>query len=298
MMIPNRIVRLCLHSFFFLICCLPSSGQSADSQICGFIPAGKLKIYYCEKGKGPAIVFLHAGFLDMHQWDQQVTSLSKTRRVITLDLPGHGQTIGNDTSLRIAEVINRVLVGLKVSTASFVGMSLGASCAIDFALAHPEKTARLLLCSPGLNGWADVMTLDSLSKRVFIRSDIFVDTHDPELITENYVRFWLDGPYRKAAAVDSSVRSYVYRTAIAKVHKGNVSGPSFDRKKAAKRVQLIRKPVTIMYGSLDIPFIVNVAKYLHQKIRGSQLRVIDGTAHLFTLEKPRVFEQYMKSWGK
>ncbi|MDB5210928.1 MAG: alpha/beta hydrolase fold family protein, partial [Sediminibacterium sp.] len=148
-MIPNRIVRLCLYAILFPFCCLSSFGQSAELQKCGFISAGKLKIYYCEKGKGPAIVFLHAGFLDMHQWDKQVTILSKTRHVITLDLPGHGQSIGNDTSIRIAEVINRVLINLKISSASFVGMSLGASCAIDFALAHPEKTTRLLLCSPG-----------------------------------------------------------------------------------------------------------------------------------------------------
>ncbi|MES2330379.1 MAG: alpha/beta hydrolase [Bacteroidota bacterium] len=298
MMIPNRIARLSAGSFFFLICCLSSFGQSVALQECGFVSAGKLKIYYCEQGKGPAVVFLHAGFLDMHQWDLQVAALSKTRRVITLDLPGHGQSIGNDTSIRIAEVINRVLIHLKISSASFVGMSLGASCAVDFALAHPEKTSRLLLCSPGLNGWEDVMKMDSLSKRVYIRSDIFVDTHEPEQITENYVHFWLDGPYRKIAPVDSSVRKYVYTTAIAKVHKGAVAGPSFDRKKAAKRVQLIRKPVTIIYGSLDIPFIVNLSKYLNKKIKGSQLRVIDGAAHLFTLEKPVVFEQYLKSWGK
>jgi 3-oxoadipate enol-lactonase len=298
MTMKKKIIHLFLNTFIFAIYCFSSFAQIPGIQKCGLVPAGKLRVYYCEKGKGPAIIFLHAGFLDSHQWDQQLTSLSKTNRVIVMDLPGHGQTIGIDTSIRIAEIINRLMIQLNVSKISLVGMSLGATCAVDFALAYPGKTSKLLLCSPGLNGWQDVMKMDSLSKRLFIRSDTFFDTKEPEPVTENYVHFWLDGPFRKSAPVDSSVRGYVYRTAFAKIQKGAGSGPVFDRKKAAKRVQLIRKPVTIIYGNLDIPFIMHVSKYLNKKIKGSQLRVIDGTAHFFSLEKPALFEQYLKEWIK
>lgn len=298
MTIQNVTARFYLTIFFIAVCCAASFAQTPDTQKCGFVAAGKLKVYYCEKGKGPAVVFLHAGFLDRHQWDKQVTSLSKTNRVIVMDLPGHGQTTGTDTSIRIAEVINQVMMQLNIQKTALVGMSLGATCAIDFALAYPGKTSRLLLCSPGLNGWQDVMKMDSLSKRLFVRSDTFFDTKDPEPVTENYVHFWLDGPFRKAAPVDSSVRGYVYRTALAKVQKGAKVGPVFDRKKAAKRVQLIRKPVTIIYGSQDIPFIMHVSEYLNKKIKGSQLRVISGTGHLFSLEKPVLFEQYLRAWVK
>ncbi|MES2374821.1 MAG: alpha/beta hydrolase [Bacteroidota bacterium] len=298
MTIQNFTARIYLNILFLAVCHLSLVAQTPATQKCGFVPAGELKVYYCEKGKGPAVIFLHAGFLDRHQWDKQVTSLSKTHRVIVMDLPGHGETIGTDTSIRIAEVINRVMIQLNISRASLVGMSLGATCAIDFALSYPGKTLKLLLCSPGLNGWEDVMKMDSLSKRLFVRTDTFFDTKDPEPVTENYVHFWLDGPFRKAALVDSSVRGYVYRTALAKVQNGAKTGPIFDRKKAAKRVQLIRKPVTIIYGSMDIPFTMHVSNYLNKKIKGSQLRVISGTGHLFSLEKPVLFEQYLRAWIK
>ena len=298
MAIRNPITRLCILSFFSFIWCVPSFEQGPDTQKCGFISAGKLNIYYCEQGHGRAIFFLHAGFLDMQQWKQQVTWLAKNHRVITLDLPGHGNSTGTDTTIRIAEVINQVMNSLQIASASFVGMSLGASCAVDFALSHPERVSKLLLCSPGLSGWQDVMSLDTLSKRLFLRSDSFADTHDPELITENFVHFWLDGPYRKTAPVDSAVRGYVFRTAAAKMHKGVGIGPVFDRKKAAKRVYLIHKPVLILYGNLDIPFIVNVSLYLHKKIKGSQLGMIGGTGHLFSLEKPQLFDAYLKNWVK
>jgi pimeloyl-ACP methyl ester carboxylesterase len=298
MLIQNFTTRFYLNTLFIIVCCIASFAQTPDVQKCGYASAGKLRVYYCEKGKGPAVIFLHAGFLDRHQWDQQLSSLSGTNRVIVMDLPGHGQTIGSDNSIRIAEVINRLMMQLKISSASLVGMSLGATCAVDFALAYPGKTARLLLCSPGLNGWQDVMKMDSVSKRLFIRSDTFFDTKESEPITDNYVHFWLDGPFRKTAPVDSSVRGYVYRTALTKIQKSAGYGPVFDRKKAAKRVQLIRKPVTIIYGSLDIPFTMHISKYLNKTIKGSQLRVIDGVGHLFSLEKPVLFEQYLRAWIK
>ncbi len=267
-------------------------------QKCGLIAAGKIKIYYCEQGRGPAIIFLHAGFLDMHQWDRQVKWLAKDHRVITMDLPGHGHSIGTDTAIRIADVINRVMKTLKVERASLVGMSLGASCALDFAIAYPGKISRLLLCSPGLNGWQDVMRLDTLSRRLFIRADNFADTHDPELITENFIHLWLDGPFRIAAHVDSATRNYIFTTAITKIRKGGSAGPVFDRKKAAKRAHLVHKPVMILYGNLDIPFIIEVSRYLHEHIKGSQLHVIGGTAHLFSFEKPELLDQYLREWLK
>ena len=147
--------------------------QNSSVRSCGYLPAGKLKIYYCEQGAGPAVILLHAGFLDMHIWDNQVDSLSKTHRVILMDLPGHGQSGGIDTTIRIADVINQLMKHLKVATASFAGISLGATCAVDFAIAYPEKTSKLVLLSPGLNGWEHVLKSDTISKRQFLRDDIF-----------------------------------------------------------------------------------------------------------------------------
>jgi 3-oxoadipate enol-lactonase len=295
MIIRNIIARL-FTLYSCILICVFSYSQTHDAQKCGFVPAGKLKIHCCVSGQGPAIIFLHAGFLDMHLWDKQVAELNKDHRVIIMDLPGHGQSTGVDTTIKIAGVINKVMETLKISSASIVGISLGASCAVDFALAYPAKTSRLLLCSPGLNGWQQVMKMDSLSKKLYLREDSFFDTQEPNLVTENFVHFWLDGPYRKTASVDAAVRDYVTRTAAEKIRNSGGSGPVFDRKKAANRLKLIRKPVLILYGSLDIPFIGHVSRYLQKNIKGAQLRMIPGTGHLLNLEKPDLFNSYLKSW--
>jgi pimeloyl-ACP methyl ester carboxylesterase len=302
LIVRDKLMKNAARYFFILFFCFTSvertMAQTVAAKTCGYFSAGKLKIYYCEQGKGPAIIFLHAGVLDMHMWDKQADSLAKDHRVISMDLPGHGQTIGTDTSIRISEVINLLMKRLNVPIASFAGISLGAACTIDFAIAHPEKVLRLVLCSPGVNGWEDVMKSDTLSKRVFVRSDTFLNTNAPDLVTENFVHYWLDGPYRDAAPVDASVRAYVFNTALDKTKRRIPGGPVFDKRKAAKRVSLIRKPVLILYGSLDIPFISQISNYLHKKIKNSQVQVIDAAAHLFVLEKPEVVTQYLRSWIK
>lgn len=273
-------------SFLFLLFCFTANAQRVDTVKCGFISAGKLKVYYCERGQGPAVVLLHAGFLDMQQWKKEVSVLSKDHRVITMDLPGHGLSTGVDTVTTISKVIDVLVNQLQVSNATFIGISLGSSCVIDYALDHPQKIKKLVLCSPGLNGWQDVLKMDTLSKKLFMRPDTFVDTQEPEPVTRNFVHYWLDGPYRDKAPVDTAVRGYIYRTALAKITTHQNSGPLLDKRKAAKRIRQIRKPVMILYGSLDIPFTANVARYLQKNIRGSKIKIVQNAAHFFNFEKP------------
>jgi hypothetical protein len=77
MAIQNFTTRFCLNISSSLFAVSTSFAQTPDTQKCGFVPAGKLRVYYCEKGKGPAVIFLHAGFLDRHQWDQSLASYPK-----------------------------------------------------------------------------------------------------------------------------------------------------------------------------------------------------------------------------
>lgn len=272
-----------------------ASAQQAGP--CGHISTGKQKIYYCEQGVGSPVILIHPGFLDMRIWDKQVDSLAQHHRVIRIDLPGHGQSVGVDTSLRIAEVIRQVMQSRKITAASLVGISLGASCVVDFAIAHPEMVSRIVLCSPGLVGWEDVMKQDSISKRVVVRPDTYFNTRNQEMVTENYVHYWLDGPYRETANTDAATRGYLYQTALDKLKRANASRVMFDKRKQAKRARLIKKPVLILYGSLDIPFTAKVSSYLVKQIKGAEIHAVNG-AHFFMLEEPAVFCQYLTRWLK
>src|ERR1041385_4443553 len=69
----------------------------------GYAPVDGIKVYYEVYGQGRPIVLLHGAFytIDLN-WSQLIPELSKTRKVIALEMQGHGHTPFSDRKLSIA----------------------------------------------------------------------------------------------------------------------------------------------------------------------------------------------------
>jgi pimeloyl-ACP methyl ester carboxylesterase len=112
-------------------------------------------IWYEEQGDpaGPPVVALHGGVLTFHRsFDDVLPWLAKGRRVIGVELEGHGHTpdTGRDISIErfaddVAELIDRVAGPVDVW-----GYSLGALTATSLAVRHPAKVRRLVLAASNL----------------------------------------------------------------------------------------------------------------------------------------------------
>lgn len=106
------------------------------------------KISYFEKGKGDTIVLLH-GFLENKSiWETFVNALAIDFHVVTIDLPGHGESesLGpvNEISA-MADAVNSVLSSLNVEKALMVGHSMGGYVSLAFAELFQKQTAGLVL---------------------------------------------------------------------------------------------------------------------------------------------------------
>lgn len=53
---------------------------------------GGLPIHSSAVGSGPTLAFVHRAMCDSSSWDSQVPEPAKKYRVVTLDLPGHGES--------------------------------------------------------------------------------------------------------------------------------------------------------------------------------------------------------------
>src|SRR4051812_37514683 len=95
-----------LIALSFCIITLCSNAQPVTE---GFIAAGHLRVHFSQYGKGQPLFFIHAGYLDSKMWNEQVNFFSKYYRVILFDLPHHGETSGNDTTILIADVFKTVM---------------------------------------------------------------------------------------------------------------------------------------------------------------------------------------------
>src|SRR5438128_251023 len=95
-----------------------------------FVDVDHLKVHYTNYGKGDtALLFVHGWACDETVWSDQAPSLAEKTRVITIDLPGHGQsdkpnTISYDKNL-YTRAIDGVLNDANVKSAILVSHSNG-----------------------------------------------------------------------------------------------------------------------------------------------------------------------------
>jgi pimeloyl-ACP methyl ester carboxylesterase len=109
-----------------------------------------LSLYYEEHGSGEPLVLLHGGVAGSEIFAPMLPALAAGRRVIALDLQGHGRTAEIDRPLRAELLAGDVaaLIGhLGLERADVLGYSLGGAVAFRLAVEHPERVHRLILVS-------------------------------------------------------------------------------------------------------------------------------------------------------
>ncbi|HYD70515.1 alpha/beta fold hydrolase [Azospirillum sp.] len=111
-------------------------------------PAGWLAL---GDGAGVPAVLVHGFAGDLTSWQFNMTALSHRRRVIAIDLPGHGvstpDVAGGDVRA-FAPWLVRVLDALGLERVHLVGHSMGGRVALELAIQAPERAASLSLLAP------------------------------------------------------------------------------------------------------------------------------------------------------
>lgn len=129
----------------------------------GYADVNGLKMYYEVYGEGKPIVLLHGSYLTIPlNWSQIIPLLAKDRKVIAVEVQGHGRT--KDTSREfsyenLADDVSALLNHLKIDKADVLGYSMGGGVAFQFAVRHPEQLRRLVVLSGVYKHdgwWADV----------------------------------------------------------------------------------------------------------------------------------------------
>ncbi|MGE4425909.1 MAG: alpha/beta fold hydrolase [Solirubrobacteraceae bacterium] len=100
-------------------------------------------------GAGPPLVLLHFLGGSRHVWRDLLPALERERRVVTIDLPGFGDSpplAGAPTVPRIAAAVGETIDALGLDRPSVAGVSLGGAVALELALA--ERVASAVAVSP------------------------------------------------------------------------------------------------------------------------------------------------------
>ena len=125
----------------------------------GYAPVNGLKMYYEIHGDGKPLVLLHGSYMTIDlNFAQLIPELAKRRKVIALEMQGHGRTgdINRPYSYTsLASDIDGLLNHLKIDSADVLGYSLGGTVAFEFAIKHPKRVTSLVIISSvfRLDGW-------------------------------------------------------------------------------------------------------------------------------------------------
>jgi pimeloyl-ACP methyl ester carboxylesterase len=109
-----------------------------------------LSLYYDDQGSGAPLVLLHGGLGSGEMWASALPALAVGRRVITVDLQGHGRTADVDRPFRpetMADDVAALIEHLGLERADVMGYSLGGAVALRLAIQHPGTVRRLVLVS-------------------------------------------------------------------------------------------------------------------------------------------------------
>ncbi|PCJ23531.1 MAG: alpha/beta hydrolase [Flavobacteriales bacterium] len=107
-----------------------------------------INVAFTDEGKGKAVVFLHGFLASKEMWKPFAKELSRTQRVITIDLLGHGNTDCLSyvhTMEEMAEAVEAVLRHLKLKRYYLVGHSLGGYVSLAMAENNPDNIKGLVM---------------------------------------------------------------------------------------------------------------------------------------------------------
>jgi pimeloyl-ACP methyl ester carboxylesterase len=258
---------------------LLSTAVSAQAQkpTTGYAPVNGLKMYYEIHGSrsGEPLVLLHGSFMTIsNNWTGWIGELSKARKVIAVEMQGHGRTadINRDFSYEnLADDIAAMLDHLKIKQADLLGYSMGGGVAMQVAIRHPEKVRKVVSISAFFR--QDGMVKEALEAFPLLTADSFKGSP-------------IETEYKKLSPTPNEFPNFVKRV-IAMALKPYDFGA--DKLKATKA------PFLFIHGDADGVRLDHIAEMFRLKgdeIHGdlrprseSRLAVLPNTTHVTLMEK-------------
>ena len=247
-----------------------------------------LTIHSATTGTGPAtLVFVHGWTCDSSSWTGQVPAFAKKYRVVTLDLPGHGQSgapaDGKFSVDLFARAVEAVRAETKADRIVLVGHSMGAPVIRQYARRYPQHVAGLVAVDGPLDmsqfggggGGTSAPALPPVTgpqglatREKMIRSMFTAQT--PEPLQKQILTMMMKAPEATA---------------------GGAMAAMFDP--AIRVKDVTAAPALAVYaGTAQMPNVAETQKVL-PKFEATQ---IAGTGHFLMMEKPDEFNRTLQAF--
>jgi 3-oxoadipate enol-lactonase len=249
--------------------------------------------------EGPAVIFCHSLGLDAASWDVQAAELADRYRIVLPDMRGHGRSDAppgpydvEGLALDVVALADR----LGVDRFHLVGLSIGGMIALWLAVHRPDRLRSAAFCNTaaklggpelwdariaavragGMASIADQVVPRFFSGRFGSRKpesagEACPTRPDPEDREPEI--------FSRARATLLRTRPEGYAACCAALRDADLTG----------EVDKIRLPSLVVGASEDVATPPETARWLHARIPGSELVVLEGAGHVSNLERPADF---------
>jgi 3-oxoadipate enol-lactonase len=224
-------------------------------------------------------------------WINQIPAFSRMRRVVTIDLPGHGRSVAAEGEYRLEDLGRDVLEvadSAGIDRFDVAGVSFGGLISLWLAIAAQDRVLTLVAS----NTAARVATSEFWSERLSAVFELGMEGIRPSVIPRFFTPDFPDRDpetFRSVESVFISVDPVGYAGCCAALRDADLRD----------RVSEIRCPTLIVVGDQDLATPLTDGEFLRGRIAGSHLVVIPGAAHLANLEQPEVFTNtVLNAWNE
>jgi pimeloyl-ACP methyl ester carboxylesterase len=238
----------------------------------------------------PALLLVHGGSLSLTSWRPWISRLRGRRRIVAVDMPGHGGTGATRSGDYAPEGMVKFLATFSQAVGldrPFVlaGHSMGGHICWRFALAHPGRLAGLILVAPaglarpeGAAGQAisiarrpgGSVLLRLFASRGRLEAGLKENIFDPAFLTCEMVEEWWQ----------ASRRAGLLRASVARLRA------PFAKPAVIARLGEIRARTLIQWGEQDNVFPLELGERMARQIPNSQFLTYACCRHIPILEHP------------
>lgn len=241
----------------------------------GYAPVNGLNMYYEVHGSGEPVVLLHGAFMTIPiNWAGWIDELSKTRKVIAIEMQGHGRTADiprEPTSANLADDVAALLTYLKLPRADLIGYSMGGRVAMEVAVRHPDQVRRVVVMSSTFR--RDGLTQEGLDALTNLTPEVFKGSP-------------LETEYKRLSPTPDQFPNLVRRM---------VAVAANDKDLTADQLQSTTAPMLFIFGDADGIRLQHVEEMFRLKGGGiygdlrprsaSRLAILPNTTHVTLLER-------------
>lgn len=239
------------------------------------------KIFYeiRASGKSKALIFIHGSGGNLNTWKNQF-GLDVNYDIVALDLPSHdkSENFPNLSLDMYVEVVHQLINNLGYESVILCGHSLGGAIIQQYYFTYPEDISGLILCNTGGKLRVAPLIFDSLKN--------------------NYAKFLADLPagafYRTTPK--ELIELYIKETSKISAEVTYTDFKICDGFDVLNKLDTIEIPCLIIVGKQDQLTPVKYSEFFHDKIKNSELHIINKAGHLVMLEKPTEFNQAIKDF--